>query len=91
MLLNAVYEQWRNVKDLSAQVKSFNYRMCLFYSLELERSSSSPLWLCTFGFHFFLRKCEFLDKIKSKFCPISLKENYLELRDQLQGELDVIK
>lgn len=55
MLLNAVYEQWRNVKDLSAQVKSFNYRMCLFYSLELERSSSSPLWLCTFGFHFFLR------------------------------------
>lgn len=92
MLLNAVYEQWRNVKDLSAQVKSLNYRMCLFYSPQLEGFSSSPLWLCTFGFHFFLLKCQFLDKIKSKFCPLRSKENWLELRDQLQGEeLDIIK
>lgn len=73
MLLHAVYEQWRNVKDLSAQVKSLNYRMCLFYSPQLKRFSSSPLWLCTFGFHFFLLKYQFLDKIKSKFCPLPSK------------------
>lgn len=52
MLHNAVYEQWSNVKDLSAQVRSFNYRMSLFYSVRLEGFSDSPLWLCTFGFHF---------------------------------------
>lgn len=87
MLHNGVYEQWRNVKDLSAQVRSFNFRMSLFCSTELEGFSNSLLWLCTFGFHFFfLLKCEFLDKIKSKFCPIPSKENYLEIRSQLQGE-----